>query len=74
MACRHNSGRDVHVFQLETLERSLAERYEAAVHWDTPKHPGYNTYEARLQSFDYGWPEGRSLARLLSTAGFFTLV
>jgi hypothetical protein len=71
MACRYNSGPDVPVFQLETLERSLAERYKAAVHWDRPKHPAFNTYEARLQSFDCGWPHGRPDARLLSATGFF---
>jgi hypothetical protein len=55
------------VFRVETLESSLAERYEAIVHWDIPKQPAFNTYEARLQ-YDYGWPDGRPDVRLLSAA------
>jgi hypothetical protein len=71
----HNSGPNAPVFQLETLESSLAQRYKVAAHWDVPKHPAFNTYEARLQSFDCGWPSHeRPDARLLSAAGFFTLV
>jgi hypothetical protein len=70
----HNSGPNAPVFTLEGLESSLAERYPAVAHWNVPKHPGFNTYEARLQSFDCGWPHESPNPRLLSAAVFFTLV
>jgi hypothetical protein len=68
----HRSGPIAPVFTLEGLESSLAERYHAVAHWNIPKHPGFNTYEARLQSFDCGWPHERPDPRLLSAAGFYT--
>jgi hypothetical protein len=67
----HNSGPNVPVFQLETLESFLVERYKAAAHWNVPKHPAFNTYEARLQTFDNGWPHERLDPRLLSAARIF---
>jgi hypothetical protein len=51
MEC-HRSGPNAPVFTLEGLESPLAERYPAVAHWNVPKHPGFNTYEARLQSFE----------------------
>jgi hypothetical protein len=54
------------------LEHSLAERYRALVFWDGPKHPAFNTYNARLRSFDKGWPHHQHNAELFSAAGFFT--
>jgi hypothetical protein len=44
----HTSSPNAPVFTLEGLESSLAERYPAVAHWNVPKHPGFNTYEARL--------------------------
>jgi hypothetical protein len=70
----HSSGPNAPVFTLEGLESSLAERYPAVAPWNIPKHPGFNTYEARLHSFDCGWPHERPDPRLLSAARFFTLV
>jgi hypothetical protein len=63
-------GGNAPVFTIEGLENSLAERYPAVAHWNVPKHPGFNTYEARLQSFDCGWHRERPDPRLLSAAGF----
>jgi hypothetical protein len=71
---RHNSGPHATVFELEGLESSLAERYPAVAHWNIPKHPGFNTYATRLQSFECGWPHEGPDPRLLSAAGFFTLL
>jgi hypothetical protein len=67
----HCLGKNAPVFTIEGLECSLAERYPAVAHWNVPKHPGFNTYEARLQSFDCGWPHESPDRRLLSAAGFF---
>jgi hypothetical protein len=68
---RHCSGPNAPVFTLTGLESSLAERYPAVAHWNIQKHPGFNTYEARLQSFDCGWPHERPDPRMLTVAGFF---
>jgi hypothetical protein len=70
----HNSGWNAPVFKLEGLESLLTERYPGVAHFNVPKHPDFNTYEARLQSFDCGWPLGRPDPRLLSAAGFFSQV
>jgi hypothetical protein len=67
----HNSGTNAPVFQLEILESSLAERYKVPAHLNVQKHQAFNTYEARLQSFDCGWPHDRPDTRLLNTALFF---
>jgi hypothetical protein len=67
----HNSGPHPPVFELEGLEISIAERYPAVAHWNIPKHPGFNTYAARLQSFDCGRPHERPDLRLKSAAGIF---
>jgi hypothetical protein len=53
---------------MEMLEQSLAERYRALVRWDGPKHPAFNTYNARLRSFDKAWPHHN--AEEFSAAGF----
>jgi hypothetical protein len=74
MDYRPNSGTDAPVFQVEIIERSLAERYKSLVQWDGPKHPSISTYEARLQSFGKGWPHRHHNAKLFSAADFFTLV
>jgi hypothetical protein len=51
------------------FKRTLAERYRALVPWDGPKYPAFNTYRARLQSFDKTWPHHNTEA--FSAAGFF---
>jgi hypothetical protein len=67
----HNSEPNAPVFELEGLESSLTARYPAVAHWNIPKHPCFNTYAARLQSFDCGWPHERPDPLLLSAAGVF---
>jgi hypothetical protein len=67
----HISGPNTPFFKLEGLETSLAERYPAVAHWNITKHPGFITYEARLQSFDCGWLHERPDPRLLRAVGFF---
>jgi hypothetical protein len=70
MEYRLNSGPDTPAFQIEMF----AERYRALVRWDGPKNPEFGTYNARLRSFDKGWPYNRRNAKLFSAAGFFTRV
>jgi hypothetical protein len=71
MEIRPNSGPDISSFQVEMLEHSLAERYRALVRWDGPKHPSLSTYDARLRSFDKGWPHRLHNAELFSAAVLF---
>jgi hypothetical protein len=71
MDFRPNWGPDTPAFQVEMLEHSLAERYRTLVRWEGPKQPAFNTYNARLRSFDKGWPHRHHNAELFCAAGFF---
>jgi hypothetical protein len=74
MEHRPNSRPDTPAIKVEMIEDSLAERSRALVRWDGPKHPAFNTYNARLRSFEKGWPNRHNNAELFSAAGFFTRV
>ena len=76
MEYRPNSGSDTPVsVRPETLERAVTDHYimhRALVRWDGRRHPAFNTYSARLRSFDKALPhDSKRTAEALSAAWFF---
>jgi hypothetical protein len=69
MEYRQNLGTESPAIRNEMLEHSLGEHYRSLVRWDGPKHPAFNTYNARLLSFDKAWPHQN--VEVFSAAAFF---
>jgi hypothetical protein len=67
MEIRPNSEADTPAIQAIKFGNLLAERYRALFCWDGPRHPAFNTYDARLLTFDRGWPYRRRNAEFIST-------
>ena len=46
--------------------------HRTLVRWDGPRHPAFNTYSARLRSFDKAWlHDSKPTAETLRAAGLF---
>jgi hypothetical protein len=50
-------------------------RYRALIYWDLPQHPMFDSFDARLRTFDRNWPyKQRPNIEDLSALDFFTRV